>query len=146
MWASPGHCLLEMEKGDMLTWATCSPLTVSGSPGSRAYQTRCSIPRMAQWRGITRDGTYLRCTDASRPCRRGKLKKARARGRGKVGGGRRVKRGGKGREKGFFGPRVHLFNHTPHLGSRLAFTETQFAQQDCTFSRPFGEALEPPVA
>ena len=68
-------------KDDLLTWATCSPLTVSGSPGSRAYQTRCSIPRMAQWRGITKGATYPRCKDASRPYERDKLKKVRARER-----------------------------------------------------------------
>jgi hypothetical protein len=63
-------------KDDLLTWATCSPLTVSGSPGSRAYQTRCSIPRMAQWRRITRDGTYPRCTDALKPCEARKIKES----------------------------------------------------------------------
>ena len=82
-------------KDDLPTWATCSPLTVSGSPGSRAYQTRRSKPRMAQWRRITRDETYPRYTDALRPCGRGNLKKVRVRERGKVSGGGREKRGGK---------------------------------------------------
>jgi hypothetical protein len=54
-------------KDGLLTWATFSPLTVSGSPGNHAYQARCSIPGMAQWRGITRGGTYPRYTDASKP-------------------------------------------------------------------------------
>ena len=39
---------------DLLTWATCSPLTVSGSPGRHAYQTRSSAYMMAQRRGIMR--------------------------------------------------------------------------------------------